>query len=106
MKVIQQFADWLSDHAPLYGWEKGYQTLVHILWSWFTAIMLLVLAIFVSPNDIAFPIQILFGIITVVPFVQELIYSKINGTTYDISNVFACIVGGVIGGFLAGFVGG
>ena len=104
MKMIQKFADWLSDHAPLYGWEKGYQTLVHVLYSWVVALSLIAFAIFVPIEDIALPIQVLFGCLTVVPFVQELIRFAIKKDHFDISNVFSCIIGGVMGGFVGAFV--
>lgn len=107
--MIKRFANWLCDHAPIYGWDKGYQTTNHVIWSWVILAITLLCAFFISPFDIAKPIQAICLTMTFGPFVQELIYMFIKRKNdksyhYDISNVFSGVIGGVMGMLLSMFI--
>lgn len=119
-KWIEKLGNWLSEHALIWGWEKGYQSTVHLVWTWVTIIAMIVMKFTLA--DITLGFSILFGGGQILAFVQELIrmfvarrrnsvsevperdMTPATDTGFRIDNVFSSIIGLVIGGFIAGII--
>lgn len=104
-KWIVKLGNWLTEHAFIWPWAKGYQSTTHLIWIWIT--FLGMLAIGLTLPDVTIGFTILLGGGQIFAVIQELArwlivkYTKNRDEKFNPGNIFANIIGIVIGGLFA-----
>ena len=94
-KWVIKLGNWLTEHALVWPWDKGYQSTTYLIWIWITFFGMLIMGLTLSDVTIGFTILLGGGQIFAV--IQELARWLIVKYT----NIFANIIGIVIGGLFA-----
>jgi len=104
-KWIIKLGDWLSEHAFIWPWDRGYQSATHLIWVWITFFGMLIMGWTLSDVTLGFTILIGGGQIFAViqEFARWLIvkYTKNRNENFNPGNIFANIIGIVVGGLFA-----